>query len=85
MVQAILISKIRFSFTFSTTCKRIFLYQFGIAILTFIVVEFLVPPYTYLIGLPLIIISFWYSFKELDKRLGLKSVVIQLVKKKADR
>jgi hypothetical protein len=29
----------------------------------------------YIIGLPFILISTWYSFKELDKRMDLKGVI----------
>jgi hypothetical protein len=33
-------------------------------------------PYRYILGLPFIFISAWYSFKELDKRMDIKGIII---------
>lgn len=82
MVQAFFISKVKFSFSFSPTFSRIFLFQFLLALTAFISVQFLPKPYTYIIGIPLILISVRLSFVELDRRLGIKNSFFKLVGKK---
>lgn len=75
LIQIFVVSKIKYEFSFDPAFKNIFLLQFGLAIFSFLAVKFLPQPYPYIVGLILISISFWYSYRELDKRLDLKSIV----------
>jgi len=81
MVQVFLISKIKFSFSFEIPFIRIFLYQFGLNVLAFLAVELLPQPYSYLGGIPLIALSLWLSFQELDKRIEIKAILIKSLEK----
>ncbi len=81
MVQYYLIGRIKFSFYFENSMIRIFLYQFGLAVTSFLVIQLLPQPYPYLIGVPLIAISLFLSFKELEERIGIKSLLMQFIKK----
>lgn len=73
-LQVYIVAKLKYSFIFERTMYFIFLIQFFISILCFVVVKALIIPYSYVAGIVLIIFSIVYSFKELDKRIGLKSI-----------
>jgi len=78
IIQMYVLSKRKFEFAFSSALIRIFIIQFFLAICGFITVRFLGSPYRYLVGIVLITLSSWYSFRELDKRLGIQSLLIEL-------
>ena len=75
MIQVYTVSKIKFAFTFDRSFAVIFAIQFGLALTGFLAVKYLDQPYTYIVGVLLIVISVWYSLNELDKRLGLLSII----------
>lgn len=74
-IQVFVISKIKYQFSFDSAFFHIFAFQFLLAISCFTIVKFVGKPYSYFTGMGLIIISVWYSYKELDKRLGIKSII----------
>jgi O-antigen/teichoic acid export membrane protein len=74
LVQMYVLTKSKFEFTFSKSLIQIFIIQFSLAIGGFIVVRFISTPFNYIIGLLLIIVSSWYSIKELDRRIGLRGI-----------
>jgi len=74
LIQVSLVSKMKYDFVFLPAIVKIFTIQFILAISSFVAVKFLRDPYPYLVGLVLIGISTWYSYRELDKRLDLKSI-----------
>ena len=80
LIQVFALSKIKYQFSFNSAFIRIFIVQFLLAISCFVVVKFLEKPYSYFMGMGLILISVWYSFKELDNRMGLKSIVVNLAR-----
>lgn len=74
-IQVFLIAKIKFGFSFYSSLSTIFLVQFLLALSCFAVVNLIKQPYFYLFGLVLIGISGWYSYKELEKRIGIKEII----------
>ncbi len=74
--QVFWLSKIKFEFSFDSPFINIFVIQFLLVLTSFIIVKFIGNPYGYFAGCILIIMSSWYSFKELDKRVGLKALII---------
>lgn len=82
LFQVYLIVKIRYDFTFKAIFYRIFIVQFILAICCFLLMRYIEKPYSYFFGIVLIIISIWHSYKELDIRLGLKSIFRKLYQKK---
>ncbi len=81
LLQVFYIGKIKFEFSFYSSFINIFIYQFSLALAGFFTLKFLTQPYTYLLGLLLISISTWYSVKELNKRLGLLTILKNYRKK----
>jgi len=75
LIQVFVLCKIKYQFSFDANFIHIFIIQFLLAVSCFMVVKFIGKPYSYVIGIGLIIISSWYSYKELDKRIGLKSLI----------
>jgi len=78
LIQVFFLSKIRYNFNFDKPFIKIFIIQFSLALSSFIVVKILGNPYSYTIGVVLLIISSWYSYKELDKRLDLMEIVVNM-------
>jgi O-antigen/teichoic acid export membrane protein len=77
-IQVFVITKIQYNFSFQSDFIKIFVVQLSVAILSFITTKFINTPFSYIIGSILIVISAWYSYKELDKRIEL----MQLIKSK---
>lgn len=76
LAQVFWLSKIKFEFSFYAAFLRIFGIHFFLALCSFVAVKYLTNPYPYFVGVILIVVSSWYSFKELDKRLKLKAFLI---------
>ena len=75
VIQVFFIAKLKYQFSFDPACFRIFTIQFLLTICCFIVVRYFGKPYSYITGMGFLAISVWYSFNELDKRLGLKAII----------
>jgi len=75
LIQVFYISKIKFAFNFDISFIKIFTIQFSLALAGFLTTKYIDQPYNYIWGLALIAISVWQSVKELDKRLGLISIL----------
>lgn len=80
LIQVYWIANVKYNFRFHGEFVKIFSLQFALALVCFTIIKFIAPPWMYIIGVPIILISAWYSFKELDKRLGLKELLKKLKK-----
>jgi O-antigen/teichoic acid export membrane protein len=78
LVQTYMLSKRNFEFSFDRELIKIFIIQFSLIIGSFIAVKFLSAPFVYIVGTLLVVISGHYSIKELDKRIGIKMVLLNL-------
>lgn len=74
-IQVYLIAKIKYKFSFKSSLLTIFFIQFSLAVLCFAVVVLMKQPYFYPIGIILIAFSGWYSYKELEKRIGIREII----------
>jgi len=81
LIQVYIIAKLKFGFKYEYVFKKIFLIQLSLALCSFLVVKFISNPYVYFIGVILISISSLYSFKELDKRIGIAETLRSIFKK----
>ena len=77
LIQVMLIMKIRFNFFYNSTFIRVFFLQFTITILTFILILLFPQFYHYPIGIILILTSFLISYREINKRIDLKSFFLK--------
>lgn len=80
-IQGFVLFKIIYNFSFNIAVIQIFSIQFILAISSFVAIKFLSNPYPYLVGGVLIGISTWYSYKELDKRIGVKSLFLNTIQR----
>lgn len=76
-IQIFIVTKVKYSFSFNTAFYKVAGFQFLLGLLCFIIMRSLSSPWTYILGSLLMIISTFYSFRELEKRIGLKEVVIK--------
>jgi O-antigen/teichoic acid export membrane protein len=76
-IQIFVVSKIKFEFTFQQSFITIFAIQFSLVCAAFMVIKLLSQPFTYIIGIILILFSGWYSFVQLNNRLGLVNLLNQ--------
>jgi O-antigen/teichoic acid export membrane protein len=79
--QVFLIVRGKYGFAFQKTFYTIFIIQFLIGILCFAGNRLISPPYIYLFGSVLVLISTLYSFRELNKRLNLIPLILGIFKK----
>lgn len=75
LFQVYFIANYKYEFNFSITFYKIFGIQLFLGILCFAITMFVSTPFAYILGSPFILISVWYSFKELDKRMDLKGII----------
>lgn len=80
-IQVFIIAKVKYNFSFYASFTTIFVIQFLLALLSFIVVNLVKQPYAYLPGVLLIAVSSWYSFRELEKRIGVKELIQNVIRK----
>jgi O-antigen/teichoic acid export membrane protein len=81
LVQVYVLSKIKYDFSFDVAFIRIFAIQSVIAVSCFLAVKLLPTHCAYGVGCVLIVVSGWYSLKELDKRMDIRMIVNKLRKK----
>jgi O-antigen/teichoic acid export membrane protein len=80
-LQVFLLAKHKYEFSFSSEFYKIFGFQLTLGLLCFVITMFVPTPLAYILGLPFILISAWFSFKELDKRMDLKGIMNNYRKK----
>lgn len=82
LIQVFVLSKIKYEFSFDKAFVQIFLFQFLLALSSLITIYILSKPYRYIVGAVLIVVSVWYSIKQLDSRLDLKVLLTSYIKRK---
>jgi O-antigen/teichoic acid export membrane protein len=85
LMQVFLITYKKYTFVFEKNFYRIFCIQFAIGLACFLISRFMKAPYVYIAGSMIIMFSFYYSFTELNKRLGLLSLVKEYLGKNKSR
>lgn len=79
--QVVIISKVKYRFSFGRSFLLIFILQFTLATVVFIVVEYLPEPYTFPIGTIAIALSGVYSYRQLDKKVNFKQLWLSRIHK----
>lgn len=74
-IQVFFVARIKYSFSLNRDFYKIFLIQFFTGILCYLVQKFIPDPFKYIIGVLLISFSFFYSYRELDRRINLRSAI----------
>jgi O-antigen/teichoic acid export membrane protein len=75
LVQVYVIAKNKFEFAYNRPFVKIFCVQFILAASGFVIVKLLDEFYAYIIGTIIICISLWFSYIELNKRIGIRSIL----------
>lgn len=78
LIQYYHLSRKRFEFSYGRAFIRIFIIQFFLAVICFAGIRFLDDPYTYIAGSVIITISCLFSYRELDRRIGIKATLAGL-------
>jgi O-antigen/teichoic acid export membrane protein len=74
VIQVFFVSRYQYQFSFTPAFYKIFILQFGLAVACLVIVKVLGSPFSYIVGSLFIAVSAYFAFKELDKRLDLKSI-----------
>lgn len=80
-IQVFFIANKMYEFLFSKSLIQIFVFQFALALSSFICIMYMSKPYSYILGICIFVISFIYSYKEIEKRVAIKSMIIRLLSK----
>ena len=75
-IQVYWVANRKYSFTFSASFKKIFFLQLCLAVITFFIAKMLSPIIGYCLGSVVVILSIIISFKGLDSRLDLQSILL---------
>ena len=78
MIQVFAIAKLKYKFAFEAAFYKIFAIQLSLAVACFLTVKLTASPYSYIAGTIIVLFSCACSFIELDKRLGIKSILTSL-------
>ena len=78
LTQVFWIAKVHYSFRFTSAFYRIFGLHTTLAIVCLAVVKWKENPFSYALGMVLISVSSFYAYKELDKRLDVKSIIVSI-------
>ncbi len=70
----------RINFSYDPATIKLFVTQFSLGLITFFAVLFLKQPFNYIVGAITIPLSCYYSFVQLEKRLGIMSIINKYVK-----
>lgn len=73
--QVYFIAKYKYGFSFNLEFYKIFGIQFLLGLSCFMIIKSTSTPLSFIIGIPIILISSWFSLKQLDDRLDLKSML----------
>ena len=65
----------RYKFSFTSSFIKIFTIQFSLAAVCSLLIYLIGEPINFLIGTPFIIISFWYTYKQLNHLIGLSELI----------
>ena len=79
------IAKYKYSFSFEKGFIKVISFQMPIGIICFLISSFVNSPWSYIAGIPFLIISLIFSYKELDKRIGVKKIIERFTKKNNER
>jgi len=81
LVQVYVLARRKYGFSFDPEFYRVFAFQFLMGLACFLVVKFLPLPLAYAAGLPFIVLSCVYSFRQMDKRMDMMSVLSDIKKR----
>lgn len=82
LVQIYCIAKYYYNFNFNVVFYKIFGIQLALGLCCFLIIKFVPIPWAYAFGVPFMLLSVWYSYRELDTRLNLKEIIINFRKRK---
>lgn len=71
-----------YSFSLSFDLIKVFTILFTLAVICFIFVRYIDTSFNYFIYAVLVFVTFWFSYRELDKRLDLKVIVLKVINKR---
>ncbi|WP_457617687.1 O-antigen translocase [Lutibacter sp.] len=80
-IQVYFLAKYYYQFTFSKELKQLLAIQLVLGIACFLTIKYVATPWAYGLGILLIFISSWVSYKELDKRMDIKGMIKNFRKK----
>jgi O-antigen/teichoic acid export membrane protein len=80
-LQVFFIARYNYRFSFNNEFYKIFGVQLLLGLLCFFIIKLMPTHWAYLAGIPVICFSTWFSFKEMDKRIELKSILGSYLKK----
>lgn len=81
-IQFFLVANKLYKFSLNQTTIKIFSIQFAMALICFIAVYYFNIFVAYSVGIVLILISSWFSFKELEKRLKFVEIIKNKIKER---
>ena len=80
-IQVFFVIRYKYQFSFTPALYKIFILHFSLALVCLLAVKLLPSPFSYTVGSLFIVASAYFAYKELDKRLDIKSLITSLQRK----
>lgn len=84
-IQVFVISRIKYDFTFTHEFYKIFSLQFSFAISCLVIVKLISDPYSYIVGSIIILVSTYYAYRELNKRININGILMEFHKNRRNQ
>lgn len=78
VLQIFMLLSYKYGFSLDKGLVRLFAFQFLLGLSCFVAVRFMSAAWGYALGAVLISLSVWYSYRELDKQIGLADILSRL-------
>lgn len=82
LIQIYYIAKNKYKFSYNKGFYIIFCYQFTLAVITFLTIKLTGTSYSYIIGFTLISLSSIHAYKNINRKINIKSILLAIKKKK---
>ena len=70
-VQIYIITKSKYDFLFDSKFVKLFILQLVFGVFCFFIAKYVSKPWSYLVGIPFVALSFWISIKEINSRIDI--------------
>jgi len=81
LFQAYFIARLNYEFSFSRSFYQIFVLQLALSIICLLLIKLIEKPFSYIFGSSLILISIFFAYRELDRRIGIKSLIVSIIRR----
>lgn len=74
-LQIVILTNKKYKFSFTNSFVKIFITSLTLAIICFVLINLVSEPYNYIVSIPFLCASFWYSYRKLNHLIGISELI----------